>query len=53
MPNIWNVLQRLKVDKFYVNWTRSTKFARLEIDFLGHVLAQKDMRFNPKNIQVI
>jgi len=47
------VLQRLKDDKFYINWTRSTKFARLEMDFLGHVLSQKYMRFNPKNIQVI
>lgn len=46
------VLQKLKEDKLYTNWVKS-KFASLEMDFLGHVLFQEGVRVNLKKIESI
>jgi hypothetical protein len=46
------VLQKFKEDKLYTNRVTS-KFASLEMDFLGHVLSWEEVRVDPKKIESI
>jgi hypothetical protein len=46
------MLQKFKKNKLYANWAKS-KFASLEMDFLGHVLSQEGVRPDPRKIESI
>jgi type III secretory pathway component EscU len=46
------VLQLFFLKKLYTNWVKS-KFASLEINFLGQVLSQEGVKPNPKKIESI